>query len=95
MNTVIVFRRTAHVRGELPRFDNSQNVKMRTAAFFSAINFPTMPYSENLYEFAGIINFIDDSIITEPNSPVVFGTGQFMAGRGVSASAQIRGTMRL
>jgi hypothetical protein len=52
---------------------------MRTSAFFSAINLPTMPYSEDLYEFAGIINFVDDSIITKPNSPVVFGTGQFMA----------------
>ena len=40
---------------------------------------PEMFYSEDLYEFAGIINFVDDSIITEPNSPVVFGTGQFMA----------------
>ena len=45
---------------------------------FLAINFPAVSNPEDSYHFPHIINLINDSIVTEPNSPVVLGAGQFM-----------------
>jgi len=42
MNTVIVFRRIARVRGELSRFDNSQNVKTSAVIAFRSERLPAV-----------------------------------------------------
>ena len=38
---------------------------------FLAINFPAVSNPEDSYHFPHIINLINDSIVTEPNSPIV------------------------
>jgi hypothetical protein len=42
---------------------------------FLTIHFPTMSDAENSHALVGIIDFIEDSIIPDPYSPVIFGTG--------------------
>jgi len=41
-----------------------------------------VPNPKDFHAFTCVINFIDDSIIANPNSPVVFGTGKLMATSG-------------
>jgi hypothetical protein len=38
-----------------------------------------VPNPEDFHLFAGVINFIDDSIVADPYPPIVLGPSQFVA----------------
>jgi hypothetical protein len=47
-----------------------------------AINFSSVSYPKDSYAFAGIIDFIKNSIIPDANSPIISRTSQLMASGG-------------
>jgi hypothetical protein len=46
-----------------------ENVKRK--ALFLPIHVPAVSYAENSDAFPGIINFVNDAIIADPNAPVI------------------------
>jgi len=58
-------QRKMNLKGELARFDRPS----------LAIHFSAVPDAKDSYAFTCIIDFIEDSIIPNPNSPVILGTG--------------------
>jgi hypothetical protein len=44
-------------------------------AQFSTINFSAMSHSIHAYFFGGIIDFINDSVIADANSPIAISAG--------------------
>jgi hypothetical protein len=56
--------------------------KSTSERWILAINFSSVSYPKDSYAFAGIIDFIKNSIIPDANSPIISGTGQLMASGG-------------